>query len=463
MGAGKYEGAVDMGMQSNAGEYNMGAVVQDDEHLLSRSIMYVDIEMISPDLRQFRRVFDGIDELAESIQQDGLLQPLLIKAVASGAGQWQIVSGERHWRAAQKAGLKKVPCNILEKTDKSDELAFIDNVQRASLSALEIYHAIREFTLRGMKHRAILVMLGRTSESYVSKAVRVADFAENAISANFTTFPELAQKVSNVTLNNLYEIALIADDDMTLAIEVLDKIVTDDLSARAAGEYISNIRERMNAKPEPVPVADTPAEPTVDVTASDADFPTDSPTESDVADVPEQNPDSDMTAVSEPDSGLESDSNTTAVDVTEEASPTEPEQNPDLVEGPSPEETEWAAEADTGILDDSTAILDVPAAPEEPDRDDGSTDALTQPTITPTTSATPVNASGEQWSYRTVKNLLDDAARLMTQIEKVQTVNIFVGDKAKNNKVVRDLIDDLLPRVKTLPGSLSQLRDKFSS
>src|SRR6185437_5303035 len=79
-----------------------------------------------------------LEELAQSIRQSGVLQPILVRPAASAPGEYAIVAGERRWRAAQKAGLRTIPALVRELgDDQAYEIAVIENVQRADLNPLE--------------------------------------------------------------------------------------------------------------------------------------------------------------------------------------------------------------------------------------------------------------------------------------------------------------------------------------
>src|SRR5947208_15645794 len=100
----------------------------------------VPIEFVKPNPRNPRRVFADteLDELAASVRERGIIQPILVRTVRGTMDQYEIVAGERRWRAAQRAGLHDVPVILLEVSDKESlELARIENVQRADLNPLE--------------------------------------------------------------------------------------------------------------------------------------------------------------------------------------------------------------------------------------------------------------------------------------------------------------------------------------
>src|SRR6266513_544913 len=106
----------------------------------TRSQRRVPVEFLKPNARNPRRAFADaeLDELADSIRERGIIQPILARTVRGAIDQYEIVAGERRWRAAQRAGLHDVPIIVLEVDDRQAlELAIIENVQRSDLNALE--------------------------------------------------------------------------------------------------------------------------------------------------------------------------------------------------------------------------------------------------------------------------------------------------------------------------------------
>lgn len=100
----------------------------------------VAIEFLRPNPRNPRKYFDtaDLDELADSIRQRGIIQPILVRGIPNMPDAYEIVAGERRWRAAQRAGLHEVPIVICDIDDKTSlEYAIIENVQRADLNAIE--------------------------------------------------------------------------------------------------------------------------------------------------------------------------------------------------------------------------------------------------------------------------------------------------------------------------------------
>jgi ParB family chromosome partitioning protein len=100
----------------------------------------IPIEWLEPGAYQPRRKFDeeAIQELADSIKERGILTPLMVRPLQNAADRYEIIAGERRWRAAQKAGVHEVPVLVREMTDREAmEIGLIENVQRQDLSPLE--------------------------------------------------------------------------------------------------------------------------------------------------------------------------------------------------------------------------------------------------------------------------------------------------------------------------------------
>ena len=118
----------------------------------------------------------GIDELAQSIMKVGMLQPILVRAYGEG---YQIVAGERRWRAAKAAGLGQVPVRIVSSTAaESLELALIENLQREDLNAIEEALGYRKLLTEHRMTQAELADKVSKSRSTITNALRLLDLAE---------------------------------------------------------------------------------------------------------------------------------------------------------------------------------------------------------------------------------------------------------------------------------------------
>ncbi len=113
----------------------------------SSAINEIEVDLISPNPEQPRRTFDEetLEELATSIRELGIIQPLSLRD--AGDGTYQIIAGERRWRAAKLAGIATVPAYVRTASDSEvTEMALIENIQREDLNAIEVALAFRKLT-----------------------------------------------------------------------------------------------------------------------------------------------------------------------------------------------------------------------------------------------------------------------------------------------------------------------------
>src|SRR5271166_7160466 len=112
-----------------------------EEHAeFARGARRAPIEFLRPNPRNPRKRFDDgeLDELAASIKERGVIQPIVVRAIPRIADAYEIIAGERRWRAAQRAGLHDIPVIVVEAGDREAlEIGIVENVQRADLDALE--------------------------------------------------------------------------------------------------------------------------------------------------------------------------------------------------------------------------------------------------------------------------------------------------------------------------------------
>jgi ParB family chromosome partitioning protein len=141
----------------------------------------VPIEYLKPSPRNPRRSFADaeLDELAASIKERGVIQPVVVRAVGGSKDLYEIIAGERRWRAAQRAGLHEIPIVPLEATDSQAlELAIIENVQRTDLNPLEEAGGYQMLASEyDHSHEDIAKMIGK-SRSHVSNTMRLLKLPE---------------------------------------------------------------------------------------------------------------------------------------------------------------------------------------------------------------------------------------------------------------------------------------------
>ena len=162
-----------MAKKSGLGK-GLDALFLDNETAESSSLMNLRISDIEPNKEQPRKTFDqsALEELANSIREHGILQPVVVRAMP--AGVYQIIAGERRWRASRLAGLAEVPAIVIEADDdKVRELALIENLQRQDLTPLEEaegYRSLMEHS--GMTQEEVAARLGK-SRPVVANALRL--------------------------------------------------------------------------------------------------------------------------------------------------------------------------------------------------------------------------------------------------------------------------------------------------
>jgi len=150
-----------------------------DEAARTEALQTLAIDRLKPGKYQPRTRMDdaALDELAASIREQGILQPILVRPVEGG--RFEIIAGERRWRAAQRAGLKEVPALIKPVPDATAlPLALIENIQREDLNPLEEAHGIARLVAEfGLTHDAAAKAVGR-SRSAVSNLLRLRELAK---------------------------------------------------------------------------------------------------------------------------------------------------------------------------------------------------------------------------------------------------------------------------------------------
>ena len=143
-----------------------------------KNLLLIQIEKIFRDETQQRKEFDKdkIEELAQSIEKNGLIQPLIV--TERGVDTYQIVAGERRWRAAQIAQLKLLPALLLPKDLDKDEISLIENIQREDLKVSEEANAYQRLIEKNKyTHETLSKIVGK-SRSHITNLLRILDLDE---------------------------------------------------------------------------------------------------------------------------------------------------------------------------------------------------------------------------------------------------------------------------------------------
>ncbi len=148
----------------------------------SRGVRRLPIEFLSPNSRNPRRSFDDeqLDSLAASIREKGVIQPIIVRATPNKTNSFEIVAGERRWRAAQRAGLYDVPIVLIEANDRETlEIAIIENVQRADLNPIDEALGYEQLLSHFQYTQADLARVIGKSRSHVTNTLRLLNLSES--------------------------------------------------------------------------------------------------------------------------------------------------------------------------------------------------------------------------------------------------------------------------------------------
>lgn len=181
------------------------------------------VDMIHPNPNQPRTEIDDerIEELADSIQKVGVLQPVVVRPYGEG---YQIIAGERRWRAAKAVGLEKVPVRVMAASEtESLELALIENLQRQDLNAIEEARGFRRLLTEYQMTQAELADKVSKSRSAITNTLRLLDLPE-----------EVQEMICSGRLTAGHSRAVLSVTDEALRLKLAHKIVDEGLSVRDA-------------------------------------------------------------------------------------------------------------------------------------------------------------------------------------------------------------------------------------
>lgn len=210
----------------------------------SSAINEIDINLISPNPDQPRRLFDeeALEELAASIRELGIVQPLSLRDL--GNGRYQIIAGERRWRAASRAGKTTVPAYVRTVSDTEvTEMALIENIQREDLNAIEVALAFKK--LIDNYH----LTQERLSERIGKKRTTIANHLR------LLKLPaEIQLGLRDRKLDMGHARALLAVEDPKLQLKLYNLILKEGLSVRRV-EQLARQASEPEQKPQPAPAA----------------------------------------------------------------------------------------------------------------------------------------------------------------------------------------------------------------
>ena len=222
----------------------LGALLSSDSTIdLGAEPSEVDLDSIVPGPMQPRTHFDeaALESLAESIRSHGIVQPLLVRRKGDG---YELVAGERRWRAAKLAGITRVPVVVKEVPDESLlEIALIENIQRENLNPIEEAQA----------YRKLIDTVGLTQESLASRVGRDRSYITNYLRLLKLT-DDVQQLVKEGRLSTGHARALLALNHPDLQRRIARQVIDGGLSVRVTEQLVQKASEEKPARRPPLPI-----------------------------------------------------------------------------------------------------------------------------------------------------------------------------------------------------------------
>ncbi|HEU4962421.1 MAG TPA: ParB/RepB/Spo0J family partition protein [Bacilli bacterium] len=191
----------------------------------------VAISELRPNPYQPRRVFDEekLKELASSIREHGIVQPIVVRTAVRG---YEIVAGERRWRAAKLVGLQQVPIVVRDFTDlQMNEIALIENLQREDLNPIEVAEAYHNLMDKFEMTQDVLAKKVGQSRSHVANTLRLLNLPK-----------EIRDCVSRGTLSMGHARAILGLGDKKVQIQVAEKTIDEELSVREVEQLVNRLQ-----------------------------------------------------------------------------------------------------------------------------------------------------------------------------------------------------------------------------
>lgn len=222
----------------------LGALLSSDSTIdLGAEPSEVELDSIVPGPMQPRTHFDeaSLESLAESIRSHGIVQPLLVRRRDDG---YELIAGERRWRAAKLAGISRVPIVVKEVPDESLlEIALIENIQRENLNPIEEAQAYRKLIETvGLTQEALASRVGR-DRSYITNYLRLLKLPD-----------DVQQLVKEGRLSTGHARALLALSHPDLQRRIARQIIDGGLSVRATEQLVQKATEEKPARKPPAPI-----------------------------------------------------------------------------------------------------------------------------------------------------------------------------------------------------------------
>ena len=212
----------------------LDALFMDNETVDSGGVVTLRLSEIEPNRDQPRKIFseEALNELADSIREHGVLQPLLVRPLPGGS--YQLVAGERRWRASRMAGLQEVPVVIREMDEEQAmEIALIEDLQREDLTAIEEATGYKQLMERyGMTQEQVAKRVGK-SRPAIANALRLLNLPQKVM-----------DMVGEGEVSPGHARALLAFDDQDRIVEIAQKVKTGKYSVRDIERMAKNQDEK---------------------------------------------------------------------------------------------------------------------------------------------------------------------------------------------------------------------------
>ena len=220
----------------------------EERRRLAGRVADLEVDAIRPNPYQPRKDFDeaALDELAASVAQLGIIQPLTVRSL--GDGQYELIAGERRLRASRRAGLKKVPAYVREAdTEEMLEMAIVENVQREDLNPIEI----------ALGYQRLMEEVGLTQEQVAQKVGKSRPTVANAVRL-LKLPPRVQASLREGTVSSGHARALVGVEDEGELLDLHRSILDDGLSVRDVERRTRRLRAggEPEAPPAPAPPAD---------------------------------------------------------------------------------------------------------------------------------------------------------------------------------------------------------------
>lgn len=227
-----YSNDLDLSRTAKESQANASlSLIKDNESESGDSVRYLDIALLVNNPTQPRQTFDETDlnELVESIKTLGVLQPVIVRPRLDQSGLYEIVAGERRWRASKRAGLVQVPVIIKKMTDREClEIALVENIQRANLNPVEeangYQRLISEF---GLSQQEVAERVGKDRAS-VANAIRILKLPNDVL-----------KMVEEGKLSSGHAKAILSIKDQPAQVRLAKKAVDEQLSVRSLESLVS--------------------------------------------------------------------------------------------------------------------------------------------------------------------------------------------------------------------------------